>query len=190
MTAVSARSPARGGASPGGAPREASAEAAGGSRRRTLLVGVGAALLVAFVWEGVEVPRRDALARAAGAARRARPARSSVPLGVRERPEPAAHLEHRPDVLRAVAAQCRRERRAVPHRDRPVHVAGGGARVRVRGAPGTVPRHGLRPLAAARAGVRPVCRGQPDDPDRRPGADDRVRRRAIAWRPSSSSPPT
>ena len=66
----------------------------------------------------------------------------------------------------------------VPRRGGAVHVARGVPRVRPRQPARPRPRDGVRPLAARRARVRPVRHRQPDDPDHRPRAADRVRARA------------
>ena len=148
------------------------------SRRRRALTFVAFGVAVLVLWELVKwlggVPWRFQNVLGTRARDRARPA---VPLGLRHRPEPAPLVQHPGRAGRPGPAQRGAVARPVPGRRRVLHLARGGDRLRRRRPARARPGHGLRPFAAARAGVRAVRRRQPDDPDRGPRADDRLRLR-------------
>ena len=104
------------------------------------------------------------------------PLEPAVPLAVRERPQPAPRLEHRPGRSSSRGSAAPTGTSPSTSFDAALYtwrealigfVLGSAARAR--------PRDRLRPFAAARAGLRPVRHRQPDDPDHRPRPDDRVR---------------
>ena len=113
--------------------------------------------------------------------------RPAVAPAVRDRPQPAPLVGDRRRPGGAGATQPGVVAASVPGRRIVLHVARGGTGVRRRHAARAGARDALRPLRPARARVRAVRRGQPDDPDRGPRADDRVRVRAVGDRRSWSS---
>ena len=149
------------------------------SRRRKILTFAAFVVGVLVVLGGPEGSGRRSVAHHGWPRdRRHLRAPAALPLGVRERSRPAPLVQHPCGAGPAGADRDRDVARAVPRRRRLLHVARGVHRVPRRGRAGPGPRHDLRPLAAARAGCGAVRRRQPDDPDHRPRADDRVRLRA------------
>ena len=144
--------------SPAGRAEPPTAAAASAPRRRRLLV----------VWEGLKFLGGDAVAArlvpGTGHPGRLEPA---VPLRVRERPQPAARLEHRAGVLRADAAR-RGRTSPVPVRRGALHLRETRPSGSCSAAPlGLVAGDVLRPRRGCSSGVRPVRRRQPDRADHR-----------------------
>ena len=113
---------------------------------------------------------------------------SAVPLAVRQRPE-CCRTSGTSLLAFGQPAQPGRDNASAQNLFEAglYTLACGGDRVRVRGAARARPCDRVRPLAAARAGVRAVRRRQPDRPDHRARAADRLRVRARTACRSSSS---